>query len=223
MMPPAMRRPFAPLLAAILAPLLALMPVPAFAAVTVTFWSHELGNDFPHAFVTLTGVPDAGGPAVDLSYGFTAKNISPAILWGKVSSRMDVAKPGYVRRSDAQFAVTMTDAQYAAVRQLAAAWSDNKVKYDLKTHNCIHFTKEVARLLSLNGLEQPELMRRPRSYLQAVAAANPGRVTVIRRHGRDYLPGPAGSAPQSVPAAPSTSASPAGTISTTSSTPPMRG
>ena len=48
---------------------------PAWAAVTITFWSHELGNSFPHAFFTLRGVPDAGGAPVDANYGFTAKSV----------------------------------------------------------------------------------------------------------------------------------------------------
>jgi len=223
------------LLALLLAPLLAVsLPRSAEAAVTVTFWSHELGNEFPHAFLTFHGVPDAGGPPVDLSYGFTARTISPAILFGKVSSRMDVTKPNYIRRSDAQFAMTMTDAQYTALRGLVDAWSDNKVRYDLDTANCIHFTKEAARLLGLQGLDQPKLMRRPRSYLQAVAAANPGRVTIVRRHGRDYLPtlpplapspeGPPIPAPVIVPPpVPVPVPVPAGTSSTTSSTDPNRG
>jgi hypothetical protein len=168
--------------------LLALLwSVPGPAAVTVTFWSHELGNDFPHAFLTLTGTPDAGGVPVDVSYGFTASSITPAILWGKVKSRMDVTKPGYLRTSDAQFAVTVTDAQYAAMLALVRAWSDNRVPYDLGTANCIHFVMEAARLLGLEGLDQPKLMRRPRSYLRAVAAANSGRIAVLREHGRDWI------------------------------------
>ena len=40
--------------------------LPAQAAVTITFWSHELGNSFPHAFFSLRGTVDATGqPAVE--------------------------------------------------------------------------------------------------------------------------------------------------------------
>jgi hypothetical protein len=56
--------------------------LPAQAAVTITFWSHELGNSFPHAFFTLRGIPDAGGAPVDANAGFTAKSVSPALLMG---------------------------------------------------------------------------------------------------------------------------------------------
>ena len=91
---------------------------------TITFWSHELGNSFPHAFFTLRGVPDAGGAPVDVNYGFTAKSISPAILMGSVAGRLDIAKPGYMRGSDAQFSVVLTDAQYAEVLALVARWDE---------------------------------------------------------------------------------------------------
>ena len=162
---------------------------PAFAAVTITFWSHELGNSFPHAFFTLRGTPDAGGAPVDVNYGFTAKSVSPKILMGTVAGRLDISKPNYIAGSDAQFAVTLSDAQYAQVLTLIAAWDEKTGDghYNLNTRNCIHFVKEAARIAGLDGLDQPTLMKKPRSYLQAVAAANPGRVTVIHMHGKAYL------------------------------------
>ncbi|WP_267397041.1 MULTISPECIES: hypothetical protein [unclassified Sphingomonas] len=163
--------------------------VPAFAAVTITFWSHELGNSFPHAFFTLRGVPDAGGPPVDANYGFTAKAITPKLLMGTVGGRLDIAKPGYINGSDAQFSVMLSDAQYSQVLALIAAWDDKTGDghYNLTNRNCIHFVKEAARIAGLTGLDQPGLMKKPRSYLQAVEAANIGVVTPVRRHGKDYL------------------------------------
>jgi hypothetical protein len=159
---------------------------PVHAAVTITFWSHELGNHFPHAFFTIRGTPDAGGPPVDLNYGFTARSISPAILMGPVRSRLDIASRSYVDGSDAQFSVVATDAQYMALLDLVRDWGDGRMRYSLDEANCIHFTKEAARRLGLTGLDQPRLMRKPRSYLQAVADANPGRVTIVREHGSRY-------------------------------------
>jgi len=161
---------------------------PARAAVTITFWSHELGNSFPHAFFTLRGVPDAGGAPVDANYGFTAKSISPAILMGSVKGRLDVARTAYISGSDAQFSVTLTDRQYADVLALIAAWDEKTgdARYDLGSRNCVHFVKEAARRAGLVQLDFPKLMKRPRSYLQAVAAANP-QVTVVGQHGKAYL------------------------------------
>lgn len=163
--------------------------LPAQAAVTITFWSHELGNSFPHAFFTLRGVPDAGGAPVDTNAGFTAKSLSPALLMGPVAGKLDIARPSYVASSDAQFSVVMTDAQYVAVLRLVDAWSEGKPDsvYRLGDHNCVHFVKEAARLVGLSALDQPGLMKKPRSYLKAVLAGNAGRVTPIEMHGKQYL------------------------------------
>ncbi len=163
--------------------------LPAQAAVTITFWSHELGNSFPHAFFTLRGVPDAGGAPVDANAGFTAKSVSPALLMGPVPGKLDIARPGYIASSDAQFSVVMSDTQYNAVLRLVDAWSEGKPDsvYRLSDHNCVTFVKEAARIVGLTGLDQPKLMKKPRSYLKAVGAANVGRVIPVGLHGKDYL------------------------------------
>jgi hypothetical protein len=165
--------------------------LPAQAAVTITFWSHELGNSFPHAFFTLRGVPEAGGAPVDLNYGFTAKSITPAILFGTVAGRLDIAKPAYMNGSDAQFSVVLSDAQYNAVLALVAAWDDRTGdgRYNLNRRNCVHFVQEAARRAGLVQVEFPQLMKKPRSYLKAVAAANPAQVTLIGQDGKAYLAG----------------------------------
>ncbi|GGB35576.1 hypothetical protein GCM10011380_26220 [Sphingomonas metalli] len=166
-----------------------LVALPAQAAVTATFWSHELGNSFPHAFFTLRGTPDAGGPPVDIAYGFTARSLSPAILMGTVKGRLESAKPAYIRGSDAQFAVVLSDAQYASLLALARAWSEEggDSSYNLNHRNCVHFVREAARRIGLTGLDQPALMKKPRSFLKAVAAANTGKVIALGIPGKAYL------------------------------------
>jgi len=177
-----------PLFVLVAATVWLLTAVAAHAAVTVTFWSHELGNSFPHAFFTLRGVPDAGGPPVDLNYGFTARTLSPAILFGTVAGKLDIAKPGYMAGSDAQFSVILTDRQYADLLALVAAWGGKTdSRYNLNRRNCVHFVQEAARLSGLTGLDHSGLMKKPRSFLKAVAAANPGRVIVLDLPGRAYL------------------------------------
>jgi hypothetical protein len=163
--------------------------LPAQAAVTITFWSHELGNSFPHAFFSLRGTVDATGAPVDANYGFTAKSVSPALLMGTVKGRLDISKPFYISTSDAQFSYVMTDAQYAGILALVAAWDDKTgdAHYNLNDRNCVHFVQEAARTLGLVGLDHPELMKKPRSYLKAVAQANTDRVTVLGQHGKDYI------------------------------------
>ncbi|MDY0959047.1 hypothetical protein SOM26_10160 [Sphingomonas sp. CFBP8993] len=177
--------------------------LPAQAAVTITFWSHELGNSFPHTFFSLRGTVDANGAPVDANYGFTARSISPALLMGTVKGRLDISKPFYISTSDAQFSYVMTDAQYADILALVAAWDEKTgdSHYNLNQRNCVHFVQEAARRLGLVGLDHPDLMKKPRSYLKAVAQANADRVTIVGQNGKAYL----ASLPP-LPAAPAASA-----------------
>ncbi|MDF2494301.1 hypothetical protein [Sphingomonas sp.] len=177
------------LAAAAFALLLSLTALPAHAQVVITFWSHEFGNHFPHAFFTLRGTPEAGGEAVDLNYGFTPKAVTPAILFGPVAGRIDIAKRSYMEGSDAQFLLVLTDAQYASILKLVDEWDDKKGDgtYRMNTRNCVHFTQEAARRAGLVSLDFPDLMKKPRSFLKAVAKANAAQVTLIDRHGKEYL------------------------------------
>ncbi len=179
------------LLRSLLAFVLIGLALPAQAAVTITFWSHELGNSFPHAFITLRGVPDAGGPPVDANYGFTAKSVTPALLFGSVPGEVEPSKPGYIAGSDAQFSVVLTDAQYAQVLALIAAWDEKTGDghYNLNKRNCIHFVKEAARIAGLTDLDRPKLMKKPRSYLLSIGEANAAHVVKVGMHGKAYLAG----------------------------------
>ena len=77
----------------LLALLLLGFQTPASAAVEIAFYSREMGgNNFPHAFVTLKGIVDATGEEVDTSLGFTAKTVTPAILFGSVAGEVGPLK-----------------------------------------------------------------------------------------------------------------------------------
>ncbi len=98
-------------IALLFAALLAVVAVPASAAVSITFYSKELGASFPHAFVILEGNLDRGGPRIEEDYGFTAKTISPAILWGKVAGEVITDHTvSYVKGSDRHFTDSLSDA-----------------------------------------------------------------------------------------------------------------
>lgn len=178
-----------PVLRALAVLLLAVQAVvPAQAAVTITFWSQEFGQNFPHAFFSFSGTPDAGGPAADGSYGFTAKAITPALLAGSVGGRIDRPKPSYIDRSNAHFSVVLTDVQYAAVRALIDEWGEQgDSHYNLNRRNCVHFVAEAARRSGLTVVEDKKLMKKPRSFTQSLERANAGRVTVIEMPARDYF------------------------------------
>ena len=55
--------------------LLLLMAAPGRAAVEISFYSHEFGANFPHAFVVLAGTDDRSGQRIDANYGFTATHV----------------------------------------------------------------------------------------------------------------------------------------------------
>jgi hypothetical protein len=160
---------------AVAALFLFLLPANAWAAVEVAFYSRELGgNNFPHAFVTLKGTIDATGEAVDTSYGFTAKTVTPAILLGSVAGEVLVEGERQIARSDRQFAVTLTDERYAAVMAVVERWRTRRQpSYNLSRRNCIHFVAEIAEAAGLTIAYPRSLMRRPRSYLQHIRTLNP--------------------------------------------------
>lgn len=162
--------------------------VPAHAQVTITFWSQELGVNFPHAFFTLRGVPAAGGAPVDLSFGFTPKTVSPAMLLATVPGKVVPSSPADMRSSNAHFSRVLTDDQYRAVMQLAVDWSDRgDNRYRVNTRNCVHFVAEAMRRSGLRVEEPRNLMKRPRSFAQLIARLNAGQVRVIEQEGRAYL------------------------------------
>ena len=82
--------------------LLLSLVAPAQAAVTIAFYSRDmhvgLSNiQFPHGFVVLNGMTDAGVP-VDANYGFTATEVTPAIMFGPVDGEIIGAKPSYIQQ-----------------------------------------------------------------------------------------------------------------------------
>jgi hypothetical protein len=154
--------------------LLLLMPFPAAAEVVVAFYSHDFGSSFPHAFITVKGTLDRGGPPIDTSYGFTAKSLTPAILMGPVVGKVETLEPKYVASSDQQFAVKISDAQYDAMLAVVAKWRNQTGKsYSLNKHNCVHFAGEIAQAFAIKVVFDPKLMKKPRSFLLSLISLNP--------------------------------------------------
>lgn len=160
---------------------------PALAAVEITFYSKELGNSFPHAFVTLKGTPDRGGAPADEDYGFTAKAVTPAILFGRVGGEVITNhSEGYVKASDPHFTLALTDAEYDRVMQTIARWRGLKQPaYDLGKANCVHFVGELAAAVGMRTDVRKGLMKKPRSYLENLSALNApwlaGRAATLHR------------------------------------------
>lgn len=165
------------LLAMLAAALLAAAAAPGWAAVSITFYSKELGASFPHAFVIFEGTLDRGGPRIAEDYGFTAKAISPAIMWGKVAGEVITDhSTGYVKGSDRHFTLVLTDAEYDRAMATVARWrAARQPSYDLDKHNCVHFVAEVAASVDL-AADTRRFMKKPRSYLETLTEANRARL-----------------------------------------------
>jgi hypothetical protein len=148
---------------------------PAFASVEIAFYSRELGgNNFPHAFVALKGTVDSTGEQVDTSLGFTAHSVTPALLFGPVRGEVVVEGERQIARSNRQFAVTLTDAQYRTVMAVVEEWRNApQPSYNLRRHSCVHFVSAIAAAIGLRVDNNQRLMNRPRSFLELVRELNP--------------------------------------------------
>ncbi|KTE07911.1 hypothetical protein [Sphingopyxis sp. H115] len=147
---------------------------PARAEVVVSFYSHDFGDRFPHAFVVLKGTVDATGEMVDANYGFTATSVSPAILFGSVKGKVESSKPDYIAKSDRQFEVTVDDATYARLLAKVDEWrTRDQPSYSLNKRNCVHFVMELAEIVGLAVNRKSKLFKKPKSFLMEVKELNP--------------------------------------------------
>jgi hypothetical protein len=163
----------APLIA-IFAALLIVWPAALQAAVRLTFYSKELGTSFPHAFVTLDGNLDRNGQRINVDYGFTAKAVTPALLFGHVAGEV-ISDHGasYIRSSNKHFSLNLSDEDYDKVIAAVARWRALKQpSYDLDSRNCVHFVADIAASLGMKADTPKKLMKKPRSYLISLTAAN---------------------------------------------------
>lgn len=150
------------------------LSVPARAEVVVSFYSHDFGDRFPHAFIVMKGKVDATGEVIDSNYGFTAVSVSPAILLGSVKGKVESSKADYIASSDRQFDVTVDDATYARVLAKVAEWRDREQpSYSLGKRNCVHFVMELAEVVGLKVNRQSKLFKKPKSFLIEVKGLNP--------------------------------------------------
>ena len=174
-----MKRCVLPLLALIF---FAALAAPASAAVTIAFYSHDLrlidgaGTDFPHAFVTLDGTDSSGAP-VHAEYGFSARNIFVNVLWEPVDGALDEGplSATYMAEATRHFSLVLSDAQYRAVVDVVRKWASwPQPSYDIDSHNCVTFVKEIAVAVGLAVSDDRKFVRQPRQFLADMAARNAG-------------------------------------------------
>jgi hypothetical protein len=167
--------PFARHLSALLfALLLACLPAHAHAQVVATFYSHDFGDHFPHAFINLKGKVESSGEVVDTNYGFTAVTVSPAILMGSVKGMIETKDAKYVGKSNAHFSLQLNDDEYRKLIDHVEKWRNMGGKsYNLNKRNCVHFVMEAAALLGLSVNRNSKFFKKPKSFLFEVMRLNP--------------------------------------------------
>ena len=152
----------------------ALVAAPASAQVDVTFYSRDFGEVFPHAFFEVEGTLSNGTHVPKTNYGFTAKTVSPAILFGSVDGEIITMNPTYVRKSDPHFTLTLDDADYAKLMAVVADWRSRKGRsYNLGKANCVHFVADALRALGLRTNPETRFFGKPKSFLDEVERLNP--------------------------------------------------
>lgn len=154
--------------------LFALVPGQARADVVATFYSHDFGDHFPHAFIVLKGRLDSTGEMVDTNYGFTAVSVSPAILMGSVKGMIETKDAKYVAKSNPHFALKLSDAEYRKLLDHVDRWRNMPGKsYSLNKRNCVHFVMEAAALLGLSVNRNSKFFKKPKSFVLEMMKLNP--------------------------------------------------
>jgi hypothetical protein len=166
-------------LARLLLPLVALLASaqPAYAKVEVSFHSFNgsvFFGRYPHTFVVFDGTLDDTGQKVHENFGFTAKHVTPAILSGPVEGEIWTEQEKWIAKTNRHFAVMVDDDTYRKMRAEVDFWNHHPGKfYNLDSNNCIHFVGKIAAMAGLKVDFPKELLRKPRAWLNHIAALNP--------------------------------------------------
>ncbi|HEX3340676.1 MAG TPA: hypothetical protein VHT68_16075 [Pseudolabrys sp.] len=143
----------------------------AHAEVRLTFYSHHFGTygfmvTFPHAYVALSGTTADAKP-VKANFGFTAQTISPSIAWQSVEGFVISMPDDYIAMSQPHLSLPISDKQYQAVLAIADRWRKyRQPSYNLDTHNCVTFVKEIAIALRLPASNDVKFIRSPKEFLE---------------------------------------------------------
>lgn len=147
--------------------------VTARAEVTVTFYSHDFGKNFPHAFFVAKGQL-ADGKQVDTAFGFTAVNVSPGILFGSVNGHVKAPSADYIASSNPHFTVQIDDSKYRKLMAVVQKWQAIPQKsYSLNKRNCVHFINDVIKTLDIRTNLKTANWKKPRSFMEEVMRLNP--------------------------------------------------
>lgn len=165
------------LVACLLSFLALVTPVSASADVLMSFHSFSgsvFSGRYPHTFIVLEGSLDATGERIKENYGFTAREVSRAVLQGPVEHMINVEPDKYITSTKRHFTVRLSDAQYRKVKAEVERWRTAPGKYyDLDKRNCIHFVGAMAQIVGIKVDYPSEMLRKPRQWLDYLAKRNP--------------------------------------------------
>ena len=159
----------------------------AHAEVTLTFYSHRLGTyrsdiAFVHAFVGLAGTTGPDKKRVDATFGFTASEVPPSILWKPVRGEVASMRKDYIASSRRHFSIPISDTQYRAVLSVVARWRNYpQPSYNLDTHNCVTFVKEIALALRLPASNDKKFIHSPQDFLEDLKTRTGERAIAAQR------------------------------------------
>ena len=157
--------------------LLLLTPAEALAQVSLTFHSFSgsmFSGRYPHTFISMVGTLDDTGQPVRENFGYTAVEITPAILTRSVAGRIASEEERYVTSTRLHFTLRLSDAQYRAIRAEIDRWAnEGGEQYNLDSRNCLHFVARIAAMAGLVADVPGSLARRPRAWLDYIARRNP--------------------------------------------------
>src|ERR1700743_2638989 len=107
--------------------------------------------------------------------------VGPSILFGKVEGAVIGADDAYVAKDTPVFSFPLTDKQYVAVIGVIKRWQQApQPSYDLDTHNCVIFVKEIAAAVGMTTTDDATFVRDPAGFLAAPKARN---TTFLERWG----------------------------------------
>jgi hypothetical protein len=167
----------------------------ACAEVRLTFYSHHfgtygLGVTFPHAHVALSGTTGADAKPVKANFGFTADTISPSILWSSVEGAVVSMPDDYIAMSQPHLSLPISDEQYRSVLAVVDRWRKYpQPSYNLDSHNCVTFVKEIAIALRLPASNNVKFVRSPKEFLEDLQLRT-SKTNRIVATGRPQRPNP---------------------------------
>ncbi len=160
----------------------------------LTFYSHSLGENFPHAFVILKETsPNSSRsetyPQSDVdtlpneqAFGFSARRLGPGLLLGSVKGHIVTPKRSYIDKSDAHFTISLSAEQTAAIQRERGLWDEAPGnRYNLNKHNCVHFVSEIAQIAGLDINPDSDYYKKPKSFLEEVTHLNADRLAIDKR------------------------------------------